>query len=250
MSRKKIVAGNWKMNKHWSEALILLHQIINKRDKDKHVLLFPPAYFLRQARMMIEGQSRIRIGAQNCASTENGAYTGELSASMLKSVGVSHVLVGHSERRAKFGEDNNVLFEKLNRVLEQGLTPVFCFGEQKEIRTSGSHISFAIEQLKETVFKIDQETFSKLILAYEPVWAIGTGLTASPVEAQEMHQAIREAIVDRYNDDTAQSCTILYGGSCKPSNAAELFACPDVDGGLIGGASLKANDFCSIINEI
>jgi triosephosphate isomerase len=186
------------------------------------------------------------LGAQNCYSKASGAYTGEISADMLKSAGVEYVILGHSERREYFNETNQLLKEKTDMVLSRGMTPLFCCGETLAQREAGIHIGFVSDQLTESLFHLDAETIKKVVIAYEPIWAIGTGVTASTEQAQEMHAMIRKHLASKYGEEVASKISILYGGSAKPSNAKELFACPDVDGGLIGGASLVARDFVDI----
>jgi triosephosphate isomerase len=190
----------------------------------------------------------VNIGAQNCSSKASGAYTGEISAEMLKSIGVKYVILGHSERREYFKESNADLAEKVNIVLKNGMTPIFCCGETLAQREKGIHIDFVNSQLTESLFHLGEEDFRKIVIAYEPIWAIGTGVTASTAQAQEMHEKIRTHLVSKYGK-AAEDTSILYGGSCKPDNAKELFACKDVDGGLIGGASLKSRDFVDIIKS-
>ena len=248
--RKMIVAGNWKMNTDINEAKSLaqdLKEQLKNYNGDKEIIVAPPYTNMSEVGSIIAG-SPIRLSSQNCASEASGAYTGEVSVSMIKSIGADAVIIGHSERREYFKEDDNTLFKKLKLTLEAGLQPIFCFGEVLEERESGKHEDTVKSQLSETVFKLSEDEFSKVILAYEPVWAIGTGKVATPEQAQEMHAFIRSQIVANFNDNLADNTTILYGGSCKPSNAQELFSQKDVDGGLIGGASLKAEDFVAIIN--
>ena len=192
--------------------------------------------------------SVVSVAAQNCADKASGAYTGEVSAEMIKSTGAEYVILGHSERREYYGETSEILNNKVALALENGLTPIYCCGEALEIREAGKQNDYVVNQLKETIFKLSENDFKKIIIAYEPIWAIGTGKTATSEQAQEMHKEIRNAIAANYSAEIADNCSILYGGSCKPSNANELFANPDVDGGLIGGASLKADDFAGIYN--
>jgi triosephosphate isomerase len=248
--RKMIVAGNWKMNTDLSAAKNLALELKNSLSNyngDKGVIIAPPFTNLSEVGNIIK-DTPIQLASQNCASEESGAYTGEVSVSMIKSVGAEAVIIGHSERREYFKESNETLLKKLNLTLNAGMRPIFCFGEVLEERESGAHESTVDKQLTETVFKLKPEEFSKVVLAYEPVWAIGTGKVATPEQAQEMHAFIRKRIVENFGEALAENTTILYGGSCKPSNAKELFSQKDVDGGLIGGASLKADDFVAIIN--
>ena len=247
--RKRIVAGNWKMNKTLKEGMELasaVEQMIGQQPTDVEVIIAPPFIHLSDISKLI---SRVKLSAQNCASESHGAYTGEVAAAMIKSAGASHVIIGHSERRTYFNEDSEVLFKKVSLALEVGLIPIFCCGEVLSEREAGNHFNVVQTQLAETVFKLDRDDFSTIIIAYEPVWAIGTGVNATPEQAQEMHGYIRKRIAGNYDEAVAENTTIQYGGSCKPDNAGELFANPDVDGGLIGGASLKAVDFIAIVNS-
>lgn len=249
--RKKIVAGNWKMNLNLEEGVSLFSEIVNMvKDEvigQQEVVVCSPFIHLNTIGKLAEPVKNVAIGAQNLYQAESGAYTGEISASQIKSVGAEYVLVGHSERRAYFGETDAILAEKVNVALKHNLTPIFCIGETKEERESGRFFEVIKSQLDNAVFHLDAADFSKLVLAYEPVWAIGTGLTASPEQAQEVHAYIRAVLVEKYGEDVADSTTILYGGSCNPSNAATLFSQKDIDGGLIGGASLKSRDFLEIV---
>lgn len=250
--RKKIVAGNWKMNLDLQEGISLFSEIANmvKDETRGNQEVVVCSSFIHLASLAAHAKSvrNVFIGAQNISQEEKGAFTGEVSAVQLKSAGVSHVIIGHSERRAIFNETNETLYKKIDKALEHGLTPIFCIGETQEERESGSFFDILKTQLKESVFHLSDVEFSKIILAYEPVWAIGTGLTASPDQAQEVHAFIREEIANRYSQEIADSISILYGGSCNPKNAAEIFAKQDIDGGLIGGASLKSRDFLDIVN--
>ncbi|MEL6811040.1 MAG: triose-phosphate isomerase [Bacteroidota bacterium] len=246
--RKKIVAGNWKMNCDLSETTALLGALKKQSlDENVEVIVTPPFTNLYHAFEMLR-ESSISVAAQNMHQSTHGAFTGEVSAAMLKSVGVTTVILGHSERRAYFGETNELLAEKVNTALANDMTVIFCFGEELEDRKSNEHFNVVKKQLEEGLFHISDGQWKNIVLAYEPVWAIGTGETASPDQAQEMHQFIRNTILDHYNNDIAEGVTILYGGSVKPANAKEIFGKPDVDGGLIGGASLKAQDFAAIVN--
>jgi triosephosphate isomerase (TIM) len=245
--RKKIVAGNWKMNTLLQEGLELARSInAQVTGKDVTVVLCTPFIHLTEVNKVIS-KPALFIGAQNCADKESGAYTGEVSASMIKSTGTSYVILGHSERRAYYGEKNATLAAKVKLALAHGLTPIFCIGEVLEEREAGKHFEVVKKQLDEGLFDLSAADFSKIVVAYEPVWAIGTGKTATPQQAQEIHKVIRDHIAAKYSKQIAEDCSILYGGSCKASNAAELFANPDVDGGLIGGASLKADEFMGIV---
>jgi len=246
--RKKIVAGNWKMNTLLKEGMELAGAVekqTSEKTNDALVIIAPPFTHLAKVKEVI---SSVKLAAQNCASEESGAYTGEVSPDMLVSAGVEYVILGHSERRSYYHEDNVLLNKKTKLALAKGLKPIFCCGEVLEEREAGKLFDVIREQLTVGLKDLTAEDFSKIVIAYEPVWAIGTGVTASPAQAQEMHKFIRDLLVELFGAEAAADCTILYGGSCKPSNAAELFANPDVDGGLIGGASLKAEDFMGIVN--
>jgi len=249
--RKKIVAGNWKMNLSLEEGQRLtseiLHQYANVINKQVSVVLNPPFPHLYPVKNLIGETQGIFLGAQNCSDKESGAFTGEVSAKILASFGVSHVILGHSERREYFKEGDALLATKVNQALAHDLTPIFCCGESLQTREEGNHISVVRAQLTESLFHLSAEEFSKVVIAYEPIWAIGTGKTATADQAQEMHQALRAHMAATYGKELAESISILYGGSANPGNAKELFAKPDVDGGLIGGASLKAGDFIEII---
>jgi triosephosphate isomerase len=250
--RKRIVAGNWKMNKSYAEAMPLLHEIMDllaKSNQHDSVLkiIAPPCPYLHHFHETVKGLKNISVAAQNCAYEESGAYTGEVSPPMIKSVGASHIIIGHSERRSYFNETPEILKKKVDIALKHGLSPIFCVGETADKRQSNAHFSVVESQISDSLFHLAKNDFEKLVIAYEPVWAIGTGLTATSAQAQEMHKFIRSIIEKKYGNDTASSISILYGGSCNGKNAPELFACPDVDGGLIGGASLKAGEFVDII---
>lgn len=249
--RKNIVAGNWKMNLDHAAGLQLFAEIVDLIKDDvkgnQQVVVCPPFIHLSSLSTLLKSNSVVSIGAQNCHHADSGAYTGEISAAMIKSTGAEYVIIGHSERRAFFAEDDLLLAQKLDIVLKNGLTPIFCIGETLEQRNAGTHFDVIESQLKEAAFHLDESKFKNLVLAYEPVWAIGTGLTATPEQAQEVHAFIRSKVGGQYSTQLANDLTILYGGSCNPKNAAELFGQEDIDGGLIGGASLKARDFVDII---
>lgn len=249
--RKKIVAGNWKMNCTYEEGQKLTSEIVNmirdERTKDVKVVLNPPFVHISGVKKLIGEVPGLFVGGQNCSDKDAGAYTGEVSAKMLASFGATYVIIGHSERREHFEESNQELADKVKQALNNNLSPVFCCGEPLEIREAGSHESFVKEQLTDSLFGLSDADFARLIIAYEPIWAIGTGKTASSDQAQEMHAAIRRHIASKHGEPIANSIPILYGGSCKPDNAREIFSKPDVDGGLIGGASLKSRDFMDII---
>lgn len=253
MSRK-LVAGNWKMNLQKDEAHALIAEILgmlnDEVNAEKKVILFPSFVHLGAAVQLCSADKRISIGAQNCSDKVSGAFTGEVSAAMLRSVGCKYVLIGHSERRQLFNENNQWLAEKINTALKELLHPVYCIGETLEQRNGNQHFSTIEAQLNEGIFHLNENEFRKCILAYEPVWAIGTGVTASADQAQEMHAFIRSLVNKKYGASIAEETTILYGGSCNDQNAGELFSLPDVDGGLIGGASLKSRSFVNIIKAL
>lgn len=248
--RKNIVAGNWKMNLDQAAGLEVFSEIIDLINEDvkgnQEVIVCPPFVHIAGLAHLLKSNSKISIGAQNCHQEDSGAYTGEVSASMLKSFGTSYVIVGHSERRAYFAEDDLQLARKIDVVLKNDLSPIFCIGETLEQRNSGTYFD-VIESQLEAAFHLTEAQFKMIVIAYEPVWAIGTGLTATPEQAQEIHAFIRSKVSEKYDTKVGNELTILYGGSCNPKNAAELFAQEDIDGGLIGGASLKARDFVDII---
>ncbi len=247
--RKKIVAGNWKMNLMNQEAILLFNTISSKLVKDSttSVMVFPPSLFIHQLANC--GESEIAVGVQNFYPKDKGAFTGEISVSEVKDSGAKIVLIGHSERRAYFNETNEFLKEKVNAALEYELDIIFCCGEPLEIRENNSEMSFVKKQLEESLFHLDGDSLKKCVIAYEPVWAIGTGKTATIAQAEEMHAAIRLWLTERYTNEISESISILYGGSCNSSNARELFSCPNVDGGLIGGAALDAEAFLQITNS-
>lgn len=249
--RKKIVAGNWKMNLGYEEGVSLFSEIVNMvKDEvigNQEVVVCSPFIHLSSIGKLAAPVNNVHIGAQNIHQAESGAFTGEIAASQVKSVGASYVILGHSERRAYFGETDTLLADKVNIALKHDLKPIFCIGETKEERESNRFFEVIKTQLEQGVFHLTAEEFAKVVLAYEPVWAIGTGLTASPEQAQEVHAYIRGLVAQRYDATVADNTTILYGGSANPSNAATLFAQKDIDGGLIGGASLKSRDFLEIV---
>ncbi|KAB1155321.1 triose-phosphate isomerase [Tenacibaculum aiptasiae] len=250
--RQKIVAGNWKMNKNLEEAKQLIKGIkkeVKNSETEARVIIAPSFVNLNTA-IKRTRKSKVEVSAQNMHQASSGAFTGEVSANMLTNLGVNIVILGHSERREYFNETNDLLAKKVDAALENELEVIFCFGEQLEERKSGNHFKVVETQLKEGLFHLGKESFSKIVLAYEPVWAIGTGETASPEQAQEMHAFIREIMEKTYGAEVANDVSILYGGSVKPGNAKEIFSKPDVDGGLIGGASLKPEDFVAIVNAI
>lgn len=247
--RKKIVAGNWKMNKTLQEGLSFSNELkglLDNKEIKCDVVIGAPFIHLSEIAKVLDG-TKINVAAQNCSDKESGAYTGEVSAEMVASTGADHVILGHSERRAYYHETPELLKEKVSLALSNNLTPIFCVGEVLEERESDKHFEVVASQLKDSLFELSKEDFGKLIVAYEPVWAIGTGKTASAEQAQEMHAFIRKTIAEKYGKDVADNTSILYGGSCNAGNAKELFSNPDVDGGLIGGASLEPAKFLPII---
>lgn len=252
--RKKIVAGNWKMNLLDDEVINFIVDFNSKKnniESDAEIVILPASIYLDTMISMPDWD--IKIGAQNCSQFNNGAYTGEISAQMLKdfdfdSENLHYCLVGHSERRSYFKETNYICADKVNRLIENDLKPIYCCGEELEDRESKNHFSLVQAQIEEGLFHLREEELKQVVIAYEPVWAIGTGVTASSEQAQEMHLFIRTLIDKRYGSETANSISILYGGSCNPENAQELFNQPDIDGGLIGGASLEVDSFIDIIN--
>ncbi len=251
--RKQIAAANWKMNLTLDEAKKLTHDLLGQSmnlQEDQQVLLSVPFPYLISINNIIDNQPKINVAAQNIAATPNGAFTGEVSAEMIKSISVDYAIVGHSERREYYHENAQVLANKVNRALALGIKPVFCCGEPLSIREAGTQNDFVAQQLKDSLFHLDSNSMKDFIIAYEPIWAIGTGKTASSAQAQEMHAHIRSVLAKQYGNDIANTISILYGGSVKGSNAAELFSQPDVDGGLVGGASLNAIEFATIIQSL
>lgn len=251
--RKKIVAGNWKMNLSLEEGKNLVDGILAALpalSDEKQVVLAPPYLHLTQTVAQLDEYEHIYAGAQNCHSEALGAYTGEVAASMLQSAGVQYVIIGHSERRQYNHETDELLVKKITQALNNNLKLIFCCGEPLEIRDADTQNDFVGRQIAAALFHLNAEALNNIAIAYEPIWAIGTGRTASAQQAQDMHAHIRATLAAQYGNDAAQQMTILYGGSCNAGNAAELFACPDVDGGLIGGASLKADSFLAIIDAM
>ena len=247
--RKNIVAGNWKMNKTLQEGADLakeLQKALSSKKMDCEVVICTPFIHLTAIHALIDSKT-VKLGAQNCAAEASGAYTGEVSAAMLASTGAQYVILGHSERRAYYGETNAILKKKVKLALENHLTPIFCIGEVLAEREAGEQNIVVKTQIEESLFDLSAEDFGKIVLAYEPVWAIGTGKTATSEQAQEMHAFIRQTIAGKYGSLVADEMSILYGGSANAGNAKELFSNPDVDGGLIGGASLKVDTFLPII---
>ncbi|MCG9880008.1 MAG: triose-phosphate isomerase [Bacteroidia bacterium] len=252
--RKKIIAGNWKMNKTLEEGMGLVSEISNMlKDEYKgsaHALIIPPFIHLNSVSKLIADNSKLSLGAQNCSNHKSGAYTGEISVDMLKSCGCSYVIIGHSERREYFNEHNAWLAQKVDAVLSAHLSPIYCCGETLSEREENKHFEVLEKQVIEGLFHLTEEQIKQVVIAYEPVWAIGTGKTASTAQAQEIHAFIRGLLAKKYSDAVAQEITIQYGGSVKPENAAELFAAPDIDGALVGGAALQSRSFVDIIKAM
>jgi triosephosphate isomerase len=249
--RKKIVAGNWKMNNDLAQSIDLANKIADliKQNGVKETIILFPSFIALSEVAKVANTENFCCGAQNVHPQKSGAYTGEIAIPMLQSVGVKYVLVGHSERREYFNETDDFLKQKINALLDAGLTPIFCCGESLQLRNQQQYFNFIEQQLNNSLFHLTEKEIAKVVIAYEPIWAIGTGLTASPTQAQEVHLFIRQCIAKKYNAATANSISILYGGSCKPDNAKQIFREPDIDGGLIGGASLLADDFFKIIKS-
>lgn len=251
--RKQIAAANWKMNLNQQEAQDLLTNILNKLPNlsdNQQVVFSVPALYISNAVHQIGHISNVYVAAQNCHQNTSGAYTGEISAPMYSSVGVNHIVIGHSERREYFAESDALLADKVNAVLANNSTPIFCCGEPLAIREAGTQNAFVETQLVNSLFHLSADQLLKVVIAYEPIWAIGTGKTASSAQAQEIHAFIRSVLATKYGADIADQISILYGGSVKAVNAVELFSQPDVDGGLVGGASLIATEFTAIINAL
>lgn len=255
--RRKIVAGNWKMNKTYEEGMILIRDILsayhrantNGKLNSVGIILIPPYILLQKARMLIGGMENFSVGAQNIHDKENGAYTGEISAKMLASFGAQYVIIGHSERRQYFGETNKFLASKITTALTNNLIPIYCVGETLQERENGNEFLIINKQLEEGIFHLKKEEILNCVIAYEPVWAIGTGKNATPEQAEEIHFHIREKITEQCDSATAEKIPVLYGGSVKANNARELFSQKNVDGGLVGGASLDAEEFVKIIQS-
>ena len=251
--RTKIAAANWKMNLNFQQAKELLDQIVSVQampGAGKKAVFAVPFPYLRMAGKKVKSLDNYHISAQNIYHKKSGAYTGEVSAEMVRSIGAEYVIIGHSERREYFNESNVVLADKINLALENGLTPIFCCGESLQIREAGTQDSFVKTQLEESLFHLNALDLMKVVIAYEPIWAIGTGKTATSQQAQDMHKGIRSVLASKYGQEVADSISILYGGSVKAANAGEIFSQPDVDGGLVGGASLNADEFVAIINAL
>lgn len=251
--RKQIVAGNWKMNKTLTEAQSLTSEIANmvadEAPENVQVIIAPPYPYIYAVQNLIPEMGQILLAGQNCHAEESGAFTGEVSANMLKSLGAQYVILGHSERREQFKETDQELAKKVDAALKNNLKVIFCCGEPLEIREANEQNKYVTQQLTNSLFHLSAEAFKNVVIAYEPIWAIGTGKTASSAQAQEMHQTIREHLASKFGKQLAEDTSILYGGSCKPDNAKDLFSQKDVDGGLIGGASLKSRDFTDIIKS-
>jgi triosephosphate isomerase len=251
--RKQIAAANWKMNLTVDRAEALLDSILEKQPKLKEhqqVIFAVPFPYLAKVREKIKDKERVFVSAQNCYSKKSGAYTGEVSVEMLQSLNIQYVVVGHSERREYFQESNQFLAEKINISLEYNITPIFCCGEPLSVRDAQTQNEFVAKQLEESLFQFSADEIQKIVIAYEPIWAIGTGKTATSLQAQEMHASLRSMLAGKYGNGPAEHISILYGGSVKASNAKELFEQPDVDGGLVGGASLISEEFITIINSL
>lgn len=249
----QLAAANWKMNCTWQQAETLLGELMQLAQPltaRQAVVLAVPFPYLEMAKTALQGKANWHVAAQNCSHKKSGAYTGETSLEMLQSIGVEYVIIGHSERREYFNESNSMLAEKLSLALEYGITPIFCCGEPLTIREAGNENAFVALQLEESVYHLSAEAVAKIVIAYEPIWAIGTGKTASSQQAQDMHAHIRGLLSAQYGPEVADQISILYGGSVKAANAAEIFGKTDVDGGLVGGASLVATEFAAIINGL
>jgi len=251
--RKQIAAANWKMNLTLQQGELLVEELLKSThdlNENQQAVFAVPFPYLVNVKKMLAGNNHVFVAAQNCYNKVSGAYTGEVSAEILKSIAVDYVVLGHSERREYFKESNEMLAEKINICIEYGLKPIFCCGEALEIREAGIQNSFVENQIKESLFHLSAEQLFGFVIAYEPIWAIGTGKTASSVQAQEIHAYIRSVLASKYGNDLADSVSILYGGSVKAANAKEIFSQPDVDGGLVGGASLMAAEFAAIIKSL
>jgi triosephosphate isomerase len=251
--RKQIAAANWKMNLTLQQGELLVEELLKSThdlNENQQVVFAVPFPYLVNVKKMLAGNNHVFVAAQNCYNKVSGAYTGEISAEILKSIAVDYVVLGHSERREYFNESNEMLAEKINICLEYGLKPIFCCGEALEIREASTQNSFVENQIRESLFHLSAEQLFGFVIAYEPIWAIGTGKTASSAQAQEIHAYIRSVIASKYGNEVADSISILYGGSVKAANAKEIFSQPDVDGGLVGGAALMATEFAAIIKSL
>jgi triosephosphate isomerase len=252
--RKKIIAGNWKMNKSFDESMSLVSELSNMIKDEYHgsaeVVIIPPSLYINSVSRMVADFNNISSGAQNCSNHASGAYTGEISATMIKSCGGKYIIIGHSERRQYFGETNDWLAKKIDAVLAENLNPIYCVGETLEERESNVHFDVLTKQVSEGLFHLNAEQMAEVVIAYEPVWAIGTGKTASTAQAQEVHAFIRNLVKEKYSNEVANNLTIQYGGSVKAENAVELFSAPDIDGALVGGAALQSRSFADIIKAM
>jgi triosephosphate isomerase len=252
--RKKIIAGNWKMNKSFDEGMALVSELSNMIKDEYHgsaeVVIIPPSLYINSVSRMVADFNNISSGAQNCSNHASGAYTGEISATMIKSCGGKYIIIGHSERRQYFGETNDWLAKKIDAVLAENLNPIYCVGETLEERESNVHFDVLTKQVSEGLFHLNAEQMAEVVIAYEPVWAIGTGKTASTAQAQEVHAFFRNLVKEKYSNEVANNLTIQYGGSVKAENAVELFSAPDIDGALVGGAALQSRSFADIIKAM
>ncbi len=251
--RKQIAAANWKMNLTIQQAEKLIDDLLTlpyQLNKNQQAIFAAPFPFLQMVEQKLKGKQNVFVAAQNCYYKKNGAYTGEVSIEMLQSININHVIIGHSERREYFNETNEILALKINHCLENNATPIFCCGEPLDIREANEQETFVAKQLEESLFHLSAEQILKIVIAYEPIWAIGTGKTATSEQAQDIQHFIRNHIAAKYNEGVANEISILYGGSVKASNAKEIFSQPDVDGGLVGGAALNAEEFNTIINSL
>jgi triosephosphate isomerase len=252
--RKKIIAGNWKMNKSFEEGMALVTEVTgmvkDEYQGSAHVVIIPPFVHINAVSRMVADSGNVFSGAQNCSNHDSGAYTGEVSAGMIKSCGAEYVIIGHSERRQYFNETNDWLARKVDAVLKNDLTAIYCCGETLEERESNTHFDVLKKQVSEGLFHLTAEQFANVVIAYEPVWAIGTGKTASTAQAQEVHAFIRGLVREHYNNEVADNLTIQYGGSVKADNAVELFSAPDIDGALVGGAALQSRSCVDIVKAM
>ncbi|RYZ28110.1 MAG: triose-phosphate isomerase [Chitinophagaceae bacterium] len=251
--RKQIAAANWKMNLTIDNGEALLNDILKENiqpGENGQVVFAVPFPYLIKMNEKLGGREKYAVAAQNCSNKKSGAYTGEVSVEMLNSIGINYVVIGHSERREYYNETNQLLKEKVDLCLEQGLTPIFCCGEALDVREKSGQNEFVRGQFQDSLFHLAEDQIKSIVIAYEPIWAIGTGKTASTEQAQQMHEFIRSVLAEKWGGEVAENITILYGGSVKASNAKELFSCPDVDGGLVGGASLVAAEFIEIIKAL
>jgi triosephosphate isomerase len=249
-TREKIVIGNWKMNKVYIEGLLLANAVISELEKQRQyvdVVLCPPFIHIQTIYNMLKEHIRLHVGAQNCHESDSGAFTGEVSAAMLASVGAGYIITGHSERRTYYHEDHLLISKKVKTILKNNLIPVFCCGENLETRQNNLHETFVLKQLEDSLFDLSPEQIQKVIIAYEPIWAIGTGVVASTEQAESMHLFIRKTLAEKFSEPVAEKLRIIYGGSCNAGNAADLFKQPNIDGALVGGASLTPSEFLQII---